>query len=99
MFILINGTVSWKSSKQQIVADSTIEPEYVAASETIKEAVRMKKLIMDLRVIPKIERPMSLYSDNTGAVIQNKKPRSPYRSKHILKRFHLVRDKILSLNE
>ena len=39
VFILINGAVSWKSSKQQIVVDSTIEPEYVAASEAIKKVI------------------------------------------------------------
>ena len=39
VFILIIGAVSWKSSKQQIVADSTTEPKYVAANEAIKEAV------------------------------------------------------------
>ena len=91
--------MSWKSSKQQIVADLTTEPKYVAASEAIKKAVWMKKLILDLRVVPKIERPVSLYSDNTEAVIQNKEPRSHYRSKHILRRFYLVKDKMLSLNE
>ena len=91
--------MSWKSSKQQIVADSTTEPEYVAASEVIKEAIWMKKLIMDLRVIPKIEGSVSLYFHNTGTVIQNKEPRSHYRSKHILRCFHLVKDKMLSLNE
>ena len=96
VFILNGGAVSWKSFKQQIVADSTTEPEYVATSEAIKEAVWMKKLIMDLRVIPKIEGPVSLYSDNTGAIIQNKKLRSHYRSKHIIRHFYLVKDKMLS---
>ena len=70
MFILINRTVSWKNSKQQIVADSTTEPEYVAASEAIKKDVWTKKLIIDLRVVPKIEGLVPLYFDNTGAVIK-----------------------------
>ena len=69
IFILINGAVSWKNSKQLIVADSTTELEYVATSEAIKEAIWMKKLIMDSRVVPKIEGPVSLQSNNTGAVI------------------------------
>ena len=60
MFILIDGAMSWKSSKQQIVTDSTTELEYIAASEAIKEAVWMKKLIMDLRFVPKIEGLVSL---------------------------------------
>ena len=59
----------------------------------------MKKLIMDLRVVPKIEGPLSLYFHNTGIIIQNKESKSHYRSKHILRRFHLVKDKMLSMNE
>ena len=39
VFIINDGAMSWKSSKQQIVANSTTEPKYVAASEAIKEAV------------------------------------------------------------
>ena len=38
VFILIDGPVSWKGSKQQIVADSTTEAEYIAASEAAKKA-------------------------------------------------------------
>ena len=54
----------------------------------------MKKLIIDLRVVLKIEGPVSLYFNNTGAIIQDKEPRSYYKSKHILKRFYLIKHKM-----
>ena len=33
VFKVNGGAVSWKSSKQEMVADSTIEAEYIAASK------------------------------------------------------------------
>ena len=35
---------------------------------------------------------MDIYCDNNGAIAQAKEPRSHQRSKHILKRFHLIRE-------
>ena len=70
------GAVSWKSSKQDTVADSTTESEYIAASEAVKEAVWIKKIITELRVVPSILDPIGLHCDNNGAIAQAKKPRS-----------------------
>ena len=43
-----------------------------------------------MSVVLEIENPIPLYCDNTGAVTQAKEPRSQYKSKHILRHFHLV---------
>ena len=84
--------MSWKSSKQDTVADSTTEVEYIAASEAAKEAVWMKKFIAELGVMPSASSPMDLYCDNSGAIAQAKEPRAHQKSKHILRRFHLIRE-------
>ena len=39
MFILNGGAVIWSSSKQSIMAGSTCEAEYIAASEATNEGV------------------------------------------------------------
>ncbi|KAL4361053.1 hypothetical protein GQ457_04G019690 [Hibiscus cannabinus] len=87
VFCLNGGAVSWKSSKQDTVADSTTEAEYIAASEAAKEA-----FITSLGVIPSIVDVVDLYCDNNGAIVQANEPRSHQRSKHILRRFHLIRE-------
>ncbi|KAK8618172.1 hypothetical protein V6N13_116040 [Hibiscus sabdariffa] len=62
------------------------------ASEAAKEAVWIKKFITVLGVIPSISDAVDLYCDNNGAIAQAKEPRSHQRSKHILRRFHLIRE-------
>ena len=64
----------------------------MAASEAAKEAVWLMKFILDLHVIPSADRPITLYCDNSGAVAQSKEPRFQKRQKHILRKYHLIRD-------
>ena len=52
VFLLNGEAVTWKSSKKDIVADSTCESEYIVESEASKEASWMKNFIGDLGVIP-----------------------------------------------
>ena len=92
VFCLNGGAVSWKSSKQETVADSTMEAEYIAASEAAKEAVWLRKFISGLGVVPSIADPVVLYCDNNGAIAQAKEPRSHSKAKHILRRYHLLRE-------
>ncbi|KAI5410334.1 hypothetical protein KIW84_055724 [Lathyrus oleraceus] len=80
VFCLNGGAVSWKSSKQYTVVDSTIEAEYIVASSAAKEVVWIKKFISELGIIPSIVDPIGLYCDNNGAIAQAKEPRSHQRS-------------------
>ncbi len=63
-------------SKQETVADSTTEAEYITASNAAKEAVWIKKFVTELGVVPSIADPVDLYCDNNGVIAQAEKPRS-----------------------
>ena len=82
-FTLGGATVSWRSIKQSCIAYSTMEAEYVAALEAVKEAVWLRKFLMELGVIAKVVDPMILYCDNSGDVAQVKEPRNHRKGKHI----------------
>ena len=47
VFTLGGAAVSWRSIKQSCIVDSTMEAEYVAASEVAKEAVWLRKFLME----------------------------------------------------
>ena len=60
--------MSWRSFKQDTVADSTIEAEYIAASYATKEAVWIKNSIFRMGVVSSITNPVDVYCDNNGAI-------------------------------
>ncbi|KAL4025380.1 hypothetical protein IC575_013770 [Cucumis melo] len=92
VFTLNGGAVVWRSIKQGCIADSTMEAEYVAACEAVKEAVWLRKFLHDLEVVPNMNLPITLYYDNSEAVANSKEPRSHKRGKHIERKYHLIRE-------
>ena len=74
------------------MTDSTTEAEYIAVTNATKEAVWIKIFVFRLGVVPSITNPVDVYCDNNGAIAQAKEPISHQRSKHILRRFHLIRE-------
>nr|GFB63178.1 putative retrotransposon protein [Tanacetum cinerariifolium] len=68
VFILNGGVVDWKSAEQSIFATSFAEAEYIAAFDASKEAVWVRKFIYGLGMVSRIEEPISMYCNNTGAI-------------------------------
>ena len=92
VFCLNGCVVSWRSSKEDTVANSTIEAEYIFALDAVKEKIWIKNFVFRLGVVPSITNLMDVYCDNNGAIAQAKEPMSHQQSKHILRRFHLIRE-------
>ena len=48
VFSLFGGAISWMSRKQVVVALSTTEVEYMAATHASKEVVRLQRLCSEI---------------------------------------------------
>ncbi|XP_074373465.1 secreted RxLR effector protein 161-like [Apium graveolens] len=83
VFTLGGGAVIWRSVKQKCITDSTMETEYVAASEAVKEPIWFRNFLLDLVVVPNFPRQIIICCDNTGAVANNKEPWAHKEVKHI----------------
>ena len=47
---------------------------------------------MELEVLLAIKNGVTIHCDNMGAIAQSKKPRSHQKSKHVLRRFHFIKE-------
>ena len=74
------------------MVDLVCEAEYIAASDAAKEAIWLWKFLDELGVVPALESPILVYCDSTGAIAQAKEPKLHHRTKHVLYRYHLVRE-------
>ena len=90
-FMLFGGAVSWSSKKQEIVALSTTEAEYVAATHATKELLWLRSLITEIFEFMTNKDTRTLYSDNQSAIALTKDHQFHARTKHIDIRFHFIR--------
>ena len=86
-----SSLVSWRSRRQQAVALSTCEAEYMAMSHAIQEGKFIRQLLFDLH--GKMLQ-IDLFADNQGAINLAKNPVSHQRSKHIDIRYHFIRSEV-----
>ena len=88
-FLIDGGAILWCTKKQEIIALSTTEAEYVAITHTSKEALWLCTLIKEL--FRDIKGPTTLYSDNQLAITLTKDHQHHMRTKHIDIQFHFIR--------
>ena len=92
VFCLSGGAISWRSKKQDCVALSTAEAEYVALSSAGQESVWLRKLTAELGQVS--SHPTTIYEDNQSAISMRKNPQYHGRAKHIDIRHHYIREQV-----
>ncbi|CAK1594594.1 unnamed protein product [Parnassius mnemosyne] len=91
IFMMNGGPVSWASRKQNTVALSTTESEYMAASEAAKEILWLRQLLID---IDEPQLVITLCIDNQSAIKLIHNPIYHKRTKHIDIRYNFIREKV-----
>ena len=86
-----HSLVSWNSKKQNSVALSTAEAEYIATGNCCAQILWMKQQLSDFGL--KFNR-IPIKCDNTSAINLSKNPVMHSRSKHIEIRHHFIRDHV-----
>jgi hypothetical protein len=92
---MCGAPVPWMSRRQQIVATSSMEAEYIDAYYAGQDIVWFRALLSDLDLQdPNV--PTTLFIDNESARSLAHNPVHHSRSKHIDVKFHWLREQVLA---
>lgn len=89
-FSLGSGIFSWCSKKQDIVAQSTAEAEFVAATAAANQALWLRKILVDLHM--KQTEGTEVFVDNQAAIAISHNPVFHGKTKHFNIKFFFLRD-------
>ncbi|KAJ8764765.1 hypothetical protein K2173_009165 [Erythroxylum novogranatense] len=89
-FSLGSGVFSWCSKKQETVAQSTAEAEFIAATAAVNQALWLKKLLCDLDM--KQKNVTEVFVDNQAAIAISHNPVFHGKTKHFNIKLFFVRE-------
>lgn len=90
VFKLAGCAVSWAAQKQKTVALSSTEAEYMAISDSAKEAISLRNFLKEMKA--PVPGPTTIFNDNQSAEKLAANPVHHNRTKHIDVRYHFVRE-------
>lgn len=90
IFRMNKGAISWNSQRQHVVALSTSEAEYMAASDAARHLSWVRDFLFDV-FYPQMS-PTHFHIDSTSALSVITEQAIKKRSKHIDRRFHHIRE-------
>jgi hypothetical protein len=82
-FALGGSLISWTSKRQQTVALSSCEAEYMGLTQSAKEAIWLRRLLLELGQDRHLEEATVIFGDNQGAIALSSNPEFHQRTKHI----------------
>ena len=92
IFIVAGGPVSWESKRQETIALSTVEAEYMGFSRAATQALWISKYLSKIE-LPTL-RPIMIHADNNGSISHSLNNKNHWRTKHIDVRHHFVKDQV-----
>ena len=92
VYMLGNTAITWKSTKQQTVALSSTEAEYMALGDAVKELLWLTQLLKHIGL--KMNKVPCIFEDNEGCRMLSTHPVHHQRTKHIDIKHHFVRHHI-----
>ncbi|XP_075083706.1 secreted RxLR effector protein 161-like [Nicotiana tabacum] len=92
LFQLTEGSISWKSAKQSVIATSTMEAEFVACFEATIHVLWLRNFISGLGVVDTITKPLKIYCDNSAAVFFSKNDKYSKGAKHMELKYFTVKE-------
>jgi len=92
VFLLGEAAVSWRSTRQQTVALSTTEAEYMAATTAAQEAMWQRDFLGELGIVQ--TSPAVIFTDNQSALKLMQNPVNQQQVKHMNIRFYFLREQV-----
>lgn len=92
IFFVANGPVSWTSKRQETVALSTVEAEYMAFTRATQQAIWLTKFMDEIALTQ--PRPINIFADNNGAIANTQNDKNHRRTKHIRIKYHFTKEKV-----
>ena len=90
VFSIGSGAFSCNSKKQESVAWSSAEAEYISAAAAVNQVIWLGKVLEGLN--QKQEETSDIFCDNKSAVEMVKNPVFHSRTKHIKIKYHFLRE-------
>jgi len=91
-FYLNEGLITWNSHKEKIVALSSCEVEFMAATAAAKQALWLRNLLGEITATK--PKTVTLFVDNNSAIALMKNHVFHRRSKHIDVKYHFIRERV-----
>eukprot|EP00253_Pinus_taeda_P030025 PITA_30025 len=92
-FFMGSRLVSWFSKKQNSIALSAAEAEYVAVASFCTQLLWMMKTLQEFQIT--YTPPISILCDNTSAIRVSKNPVMHSKTKHIPIKYHFLREQVI----
>lgn len=90
IFLFAGGPICWYSKKQDVVALSSSEAEYISLSAAATECISLQQLFKDMLFPIKI--PTTLFCDNQASISICNSESISDRLKHISIKHHFIKD-------